>query len=564
MGCFFSIENPLTSLLWSLKEFVALRKMPGVKFLQMDLCMFGSQHKKPTGLMVFAPWIQSKVCSQLVPHRHVPLVGKVHLHGDVTKEQVWYTGLAAEYPEEFCFKLAKGFLDHITSSTAPTNQIDLPKAAEEVQVDSAYHNTFLRGRPISCKSTREKEAERYPGGLRNPNRAVALSQSLRCTGGRVRAVLARLSEQPAYRQEICEVARALGTKEATGFSSSIIEDLRQHLYKEFGITAGEANNTSTRFDVGLWKALLSAAEDPDAADLPDWLANGCPTGIGDSVIRANGVFPPSEGISASIRAAQDCAQLRAAQDWRHADHRNYTSFYIAEGSHAKVEIDRIAAKGFIETFSTWDDVIARWPKAIASKVALLLKERDDGSTKIRAIIDLRRSGGNAEVVLPERVVLPRLSDLVNSALDLMVVENVSDDIGFDLAVVDFEDAFHTLAIKEEDRGVMAIRTLDGWAVFRRLCCGMAAAPLVWCRVGSAAARLGQAVYRPEELRMQVFVDDPAIVTRGSPATRSWLLGTLLLFWTVLGFAFNWAKAHRGASVPWIGAHIPSSSRTASG
>ena len=40
-----------------------------------------------------------------------------------------------------------------------------------------------------------------------------------------------------------------------------------------------------------------------------------------------------------------------------------------------------------------------------------------------------------------------------------------------------------------------------------------------------------------------------------PATRSWLIGALLLFWNVLGFDFNWSKAHRGVSVPWIGAQI---------
>ena len=133
-------------------------------------------------------------------------------------------------------------------------------------------------------------------------------------------------------------------------------------------------------------------------------------------------------------------------------------------------------------------------------MALIVKERDDGTLKVRMVIDLRRSGGNGEVNLPERVVLPRLSDFTASITNLLESSQTPGpphpDHGYELAVVDFEDAFHTLALKESDRGVMTIRTVNGWAVFRRLCCGMAAAPLVWCRVGAAAGRLGQDLFEP--------------------------------------------------------------------
>ena len=52
-----------------------------------------------------------------------------------------------------------------------------------------------------------------------------------------------------------------------------------------------------------------------------------------------------------------------------------------------------------------------------------------------------------------------------------------EGIGYDLSVVDFEDASHTLAFRDQDGVVIVIRTHEGWAVFKRLC-GMAAAPLV--------------------------------------------------------------------------------------
>ena len=184
--------------------------------------------------------------------------------------------------------------------------------------------------------------------------------------------------------------------------------------------------------------------------------------------------------------------------WSCEDHRNYASFYAGSSKIAADEITRIEHKGFIETFTERKQVTERWPNAVASKVTLLLKTREDGTTKVRLTIDLRRPGGNGGVELPERVVLPRLSDLTNSVLYLMVYDSETmkvqqgESIGYDLSVDDFEDAFHTLAIREQDRGVMAIRTHEGWAVSRRLCCGLAAALLVWCRVSAAAARLGQA------------------------------------------------------------------------
>ena len=224
-------------------------------------------------------------------------------------------------------------------------------------------------------------------------------------------------------------------------------------------------------------------------------------------------FPHQEGL-----AAQDFARLRDLKGWNCEDHGNYASFCTDSSKIAADEITRIEHKGFFRDLHRLE-VTERCPNAVASKVAVLLKTREEGTTKVRLIIDLRRSGGNGGIELPERVVLPRLSDLTTSILELMVCDSETmevqqgESIDYDLSVVDFEDAFRTLAIREQDRGVMAIRTHEGWAVFKRLCCGMAAAQLVWCRVSAAAARLGQACFRPNELRLQIFVDDPAHVGR---------------------------------------------------
>ena len=414
---------------------------------------------------------------------------------------------------------------------------------------------FVRGVLLpEAKAAREAENRAYPGGLRNPNRAVAQSRQLQETGARIRTVLEQLGKLDAYKLQMLAVVGTLGTSACRGFGPDLVETAQRLLRAQFGVRRNVADIV---FDAPLWGALLSASGDPET-EVPKWLEEGCPTGIGTSTIGSCGIFPPAAGPSSSILASRNYSLMRDTQQWKHEQHKNYVSFYVEDGKLARDEVNRIACRGFVETFGTWDEVLLRWPNAVASKVALVVKTRDDGSTKVRMIIDLRRSGGNGGVVLPERVVLPRLSDLTAGLLDLMECElhTVADEAqGYEIAVVDFEDAFHTLALREEDRGGMAIRTVGGWAVFRRLCCGMAAAPLIWCRVGAAAGRLGQALFRPQELRLQIFVDDPAIVMQGRPETRAWNLGILLLFWAALGFQFNWSKAFKGQKASWIGAQI---------
>jgi len=196
--------------------------------------------------------------------------------------------------------------------------------------------------------------------------------------------------------------------------------------------------------------------------------------------------------------------------------------------------------------------------ARASKVALIIKERVDKSLKLRFVVDLRRSGVNGEAEIPERVVLPRVIDFANSIVNLQEVQvnrtSAQDHPPkeVELLTLDFADAFYTLWLRPSDRGSLVFQVADGWAVFNRLCFGMAGAPLIWGRLAAAACRLGQACFKADELRIQCYVDDPAIALLGSPQERNRLIIILLLFWSALGLFLSWEKGSRGMSVPWIG------------
>ena len=255
------------------------------------------------------------------------------------------------------------------------------------------------------------------------------------------------------------------------------------------------------------------------------------------------------GPSSAFLVAQDFARLRDLKGWNCEDHRNDAAF---DTDSSKDRGGRNHTDRAQRIHPDLHRVEAGHGKmAQRSREQGCFETREDGTTKVRLLTDLRRSGGNGGVELPERVVLPRISDFTNSILDLMFCDSETVEVqqrkgvGHDLSYVDVEDVFHTLAIREQDRGVMAICTYEDSAVFRRLRCGMAAALLVWCRVSAAAARLGEACFLPNELRMQIFVDDQAIVTRGTQELRAWRTGSVVV---LVRSRFHFQRA-QGAS--WL-------------
>eukprot|EP00959_Pyramimonas_sp_CCMP1952_P161086 3368499-Pyramimonas_sp.AAC.1 len=52
LGIFFTLENPLDSLIWQLPEMQALESRSVVYTIVPDYCQFGSAWKKPTKLLL--------------------------------------------------------------------------------------------------------------------------------------------------------------------------------------------------------------------------------------------------------------------------------------------------------------------------------------------------------------------------------------------------------------------------------------------------------------------------------------------------------------------------------
>ena len=96
---------------------------------------------------------------------------------------------------------------------------------------------------------------------------------------------------------------------------------------------------------------------------------------------------------------------------------NYASVAENEGP-VRAEVKRLIEKGFVTTYPSWAAVLEKFGHAVVSKMAAITKVREDGSIKLRLIIDMLRSRVNEHVRLHERIVLPRVQDLLNDGLAL--------------------------------------------------------------------------------------------------------------------------------------------------
>ena len=93
---------------------------------------------------------------------------------------------------------------------------------------------------------------------------------------------------------------------------------------------------------------------------------------------------------------------------------NYSSVREFE-TEAREELARYEEKNFARIVDT-EELTRRFPdKGTMSKLAIILKVKEDGSRKSRIILDMRKSGGNARCRVPERITLPRATDVVEGA-----------------------------------------------------------------------------------------------------------------------------------------------------
>ena len=140
-------------------------------------------------------------------------------------------------------------------------------------------------------------------------------------------------------------------------------------------------------------------------------------------------------------------------------------------------------------------------------------------------------------------------------------------------VLDYTDAFWQVPLAPEERRFFVGMIKGIILSYLRAAQGSRNGPLSWASVVSLAIRAVQSFFRisclgrgeyyatkPERqaesgLRCQTYVDDPAMVLRGTLQQRNQSVALTVLLWSSFGFLLAFKKAMRGATVTWIGCEV---------
>ena len=133
---------------------------------------------------------------------------------------------------------------------------------------------------------------------------------------------------------------------------------------------------------------------------------------------------------------------------------NHPSFMVVHGSDteaAGVALVRAAVEaGFGELFVDRASASrALGGTVFPAPLGTVTKSRADGTLKHRLIQDLRLNKVNSAVTLPERLVLPRPTDLAADMADLRAA--ASPDAVLQLGIIDFADAFMSIPLHASER-----------------------------------------------------------------------------------------------------------------
>ena len=342
------------------------------------------------------------------------------------------------------------------------------------------------------KELRQDENETAIGGMRNPDIAVERLHLVREVGLKMRCAW---EEFATRKPKVMEVAEHYGSQEASldmtirdAWRSKLMEVLGGEVQLD-GITLRDEMEYVSPLYGPLWTAWQRASKDPDNG-IQDFIREGVPLGTEEPIPSSNGIFPEVNDWEVIDEAVPELEHMK--------DIQNYVSV-TDQPDEAEIVIDRYKDKGFVKEI-TWDEAAKRFGCGTVSKLALIIKTRPDLSVKRRIVIDLRRSGGNDRSVVKERLVSPRICDVLRSLRKMRSMEyKMNEEEGgkgrrepfeTEIYLVDFADAFCHFAIhRQELRHCLSPGLRQGqWLRWVALLFGFRSAPLLMARLSSAAAR----------------------------------------------------------------------------
>ena len=401
------------------------------------------------------------------------------------------------------------------------------------------------------KARKEFQNQYFIGGMRNPGISVKRLGILREAGQDIlRLWNTFLRDHPAA----LEAARNYGTDRCQ-LDDRVAKDWTLQLGRLLKVEPDVAVKLKSKYgfesplNAPMWRAWQKFAKDPEV-HLYEWATVGAPLGMNAEIPDSGGIFPPRDEES---EQAQEAPELEVQLGM--GNYKSMQDDY--EG--ARQELDRLVARGFA-AYLTKDEARQNFHRATMSRLALITKVKESGAKKLRVIIDLLRSGGNSRARVPERIILPRISDVVASLRELFKKRSSQDDVnGWEMELVgaDLADAYMHFGVHPDELQNCLAPGLDEneLVLFKAMSFGFKGAPLVMGRLSSAAMRLFQAMLPETQGQIQCYMDDPLLMLQGPPHERLALLAMVLCTANSFGLQLSYSKAERGTRLSWIGVTI---------
>ena len=130
---------------------------------------------------------------------------------------------------------------------------------------------------------------------------------------------------------------------------------------------------------------------------------------------------------------------------------------------------------------------------ILSKLALISVLKD-GNWKHRLVLDCRVSGANSATSKYERIILPRIWDVIRDTLNLKAAKKDTENIYY--FVCDFQDAFYKIPLLPDERRYFAVLYKGKIYIWLRVGQGSLNGPTLFGRLSALAGQFSQSLFSP--------------------------------------------------------------------
>ena len=314
------------------------------------------------------------------------------------------------------------------------------------------------------------------GGMRMPSKSVERLPQSRELGGALRELL----ESAIQKFPILLVtARGIldGNPEVPELDEEAFLGVRSAVGKLLEPTTPLPEHTAraqSPLDAALMWGWGDLGDDPDAKLLATWVRQGAPLGF-EEPIQSVGVFPRATGTPADAHEGGE--PLTGLDEWT-----NWPSA-VEEKADLQRLIREAEGRGFCEITTDLEEarqILGGDP--VLNKLGVVVKFQGEQQVKKSRIIwDLRDSGVNEQCDPAERVMLPRLLDVVHDIVNAL--RSGGEAV---LAAVDIQDALmpFTMCPRAETVAIQLLR--QRW----RTAASPTSSTMCWCSGPDRAPRCG--------------------------------------------------------------------------